>query len=259
MYTLGKKKSILSKWCVTPKPRPHADVKLICFPYAGGGVSVFYPWVDLLPDNVELNIIQLPGRGSHFTAQPIDQMDVLVDSLFSELSHLLRSDYIVFGHSLGSRVGFEFVIRALGLGLKPPMHFFASGSAGPQRTCFDNKVYELPDIDFIQELKDINGTPAEILENKELIEMHLPMLRSDFKVAGEYSYKGNVSIASPITVLFGTDDIISSEEINMWSAYFSDFKAVECSGGHFFIDTHPEQVLAELTQYFETKFAENAA
>lgn len=259
MYTLNKKQSTMSKWCVTPKPRPNADVKLICFPYAGGGVSVFYPWVDLLPDNVELNIIQLPGRGSHFSAEPIADMTSLVESLFSELAPILHSDYIIFGHSLGSRIGFELIIRAIRVGLKPPLHFFASGSAGPQRKCFDRKVYELPDVDFIQELKDMKGTPAEILENKELIELHLPMLRSDFKVAGEYSYKGNVNIPSPVTVLFGKDDAISDEEIHMWGMYFSDFSKVECSGGHFFIDTHPHQVIAQLNLYFETQFAINAA
>ena len=55
-----------NKWFVIPKPNINAELKLICFPYAGGSVSTFLPWVKTLPANVELIIIQAPGRGVNF-------------------------------------------------------------------------------------------------------------------------------------------------------------------------------------------------
>jgi len=47
---------------VIPKPNPKADLKLICFPYAGGSPHVFVSWVNELSPSVELVIMQAPGR-----------------------------------------------------------------------------------------------------------------------------------------------------------------------------------------------------
>lgn len=50
--------------------KPAAKVKLICFPYAGGGTHVFIPWQQLLHPHIELCIVQPPGRGSNFELAP---------------------------------------------------------------------------------------------------------------------------------------------------------------------------------------------
>jgi len=102
-----------SPWIVTPKRNLNAKVNLICIPYAGGGAGIYLPWTDKLIADVELHIIQLPGRGSHYSRKPIDNMSELIDSLFPQIEHLLTQDYVIFGHSLGTRIGYELVKRAI--------------------------------------------------------------------------------------------------------------------------------------------------
>ncbi len=39
-------------WITVPKPNPKANLRLFCFPYAGGSSIVFRSWLDKLPDNI---------------------------------------------------------------------------------------------------------------------------------------------------------------------------------------------------------------
>ncbi|MCF2857599.1 thioesterase domain-containing protein [Pseudoalteromonas sp. SMS1] len=233
------------RWVVTPE-KNNAKVKLICFPYAGGGVPVYFQWKSMLTQNVELNIVQLPGRGTHFAQEPIDDMDSLVEALLPQVSDLLQGDYIIFGHSLGSRVGFELVRQAVARGFPPPIHFFASGSASPKRECFGKVIHNLSDPDFINELKRMNGTPAQVLENNELIQLLLPTLRADMKIAEEYICHEEFTIPTDVTVLSGYDDSINSEDLNSWGAFFRASEVVMHDGDHFFIDSHAKEVVETL-------------
>lgn len=232
-----------NKWVVTPGPLANADIKLLCFPYAGGGVHIYFPWRHSLPPNVELNIIQPPGRGTHLGQAPIDDMNALVGSLLPNVSQLLQGKYVVYGHSLGSRVAFELVRQAMLRGFPPPLHFFASGSASPKRKAIERKLYELPDAEFIAELKNMKGSPPQVLENEQLMAILLPTLRADFKMAENYSCRHNFTIPSPVTVLSGKEDKVAEEQLQMWGDFFVESDIVKCDGGHFFIDSHRQQVL----------------
>ncbi|MDQ3174816.1 MAG: thioesterase domain-containing protein, partial [Acidobacteriota bacterium] len=67
-----------SPWLTLPKSNPHANMRLFCFPYAGGGVHVFRAWADNLPKTVEVCPIQLPGRGARMREAAFTQMAPLV-------------------------------------------------------------------------------------------------------------------------------------------------------------------------------------
>ena len=233
-----------NKWVVKPKPLHQADIKLLCFSYAGGGISVFCGWRNQLLQNVELNIVQPPGRGTHFSQSPIDNMAALIEALLPMVSGILQGNYAVYGHSLGSRVAFELVRNAMAKGFPAPLHFFASGSLSPSRAYVDDKMVELGDDAFIQKLKRINGTPDEVLENRQFMRLFLPTLRADFKLAATYCCTEKFTIPTDVTVLSGRDDAIPIEQLQQWGNFFRDCEIVMCDGGHFFIDTHPEQVLA---------------
>src|SRR6185437_15242868 len=51
-------------------PPGSARMRLVCFPYAGAGPSVFRTWGSRLPTGVELVALRLPGRESRFTETP---------------------------------------------------------------------------------------------------------------------------------------------------------------------------------------------
>lgn len=239
---------IKNKWFVIPRPNANADLRIICFPYAGGGVSTFQSWVKSIPMNVELVIIQAPGRGERFGEQAYSSMNLLLDDLIRVIPNILNKPYILFGHSLGSRVAFELMNRLKELNYSLPKHFIASGSRGPQHRSLKKPIYNLPNEEFINELKMLNGTPQAVLENKELMELFLPLLAADFKIADTYCYLGNIRFNCQISVFGGEDDVdISLLKLNSWGDLFTTDANVELfPGNHFFIDSHNDLVLKKI-------------
>jgi medium-chain acyl-[acyl-carrier-protein] hydrolase len=229
-----------NKWFVIPKPNINADLKLICFPYAGGSASTFIPWIKMLPDNVELIIIQAPGRGARMGEKVYSDMQDLIGDLIKIIPTILNKPYILFGHSLGSRIAFELMNQLKGITHTLPVHFIASGSRGPHQECMKEPIHDLPPGEFIEELKNLNGTPKVVLENKELMELFLPLLKADFEIADRYHYTGEARFNCPISVLGGEDDVnICLSKLSSWGNFFeADADVHFVPGGHFFIDSH---------------------
>src|SRR3982750_485989 len=96
-----------SAWFSRSVPRIDASVRLFCFPYAGGGTSIFHSWPGKLPPGVEVCAIQLPGRGRRLWEKPFSQMPALVSALTQELSDFLDRPFAFFGHSMGALIAFE--------------------------------------------------------------------------------------------------------------------------------------------------------
>ncbi|WDE13824.1 thioesterase II family protein [Thalassomonas haliotis] len=238
----------MSKWLVNPLPRPDADLRLICFPYAGGNAATFTPWIKQLSTNVELIAIQAPGRASRLFESPHNNMDELIAELLPLIPTLLDKPTIFYGHSLGSRVAFELMTRLKAQGLPLPVHFIASGSRGPQVKAKENTTYHLADDAFMTELENLNGTPKAVLENKELMELFLPLLRADFEIAETYQYNSKITFDCPLTVLGGEQDIqITREHLQGWQDFFALPADIQIlPGDHFFIDSHPELVTEQV-------------
>ncbi|WDE03340.1 thioesterase [Thalassomonas viridans] len=234
----------MSKWLVNPLPRPDADIRLICFPYAGGNAATYTPWTKQLGENVDLIAIQAPGRAARLFETPYDEMEPLVDELLPLIVPLLDKPVIFFGHSLGSRVAFELLTRLKARGLSLPVHFIASGSAGPQEKALRKPTYHLSDDEFKAELSDLNGTPKAVLENEELMSLFLPLLRADFKIAETYRYTSDITLDCPLTILGGEDDTdIPLSRLQTWQEFFSSPADIQMlSGDHFFIDNHAHLV-----------------
>ncbi|MFT6195460.1 MAG: surfactin synthase thioesterase subunit [Cognaticolwellia sp.] len=242
-----------NKWFVIPKPNPTAKLRFFCFPYAGGSAATYIGWVNQLPENVEMVIVQPPGRGSRMFEPLYTQMDTLVSELACLIPSYLNKPFIFYGHSLGSRVAFELMNQLKKRQLPIPIHFIASGSKGPHNVSSKKPVYQLPESEFINELKQLSGTPIAVLENSELMELFLPLLRADFEIAYTYSYIGCAIFECPITVLGGDNDIeITHEHLASWEHFFKGKADVHLIvGNHFFIDSNKEAVLVHVNKVLE--------
>ena len=236
--TLSQPTKDISLWFPVLKTRQSAPLRLICFPYAGGGTPVFRAWPDALTEKVELHVAQLPGRGPRLREKPFTGMEMLVEILTEKLRPLLNRPVAFFGHSLGALIAFETALSLRKYGLSPE-HLFVSGSIAPQLPDPAPPIHGLPDDDFLRELNELNGMPQAVLDSKELLEILLPVVRSDFTLLETYKYSTQPPLDCPITAFGGTRDPRTTQSgLEAWHAQTTgSFDLVMLQGDHFFIDT----------------------
>lgn len=234
---------LVSRWIARPAPKIAPKVRLLCFHHAGGMADLFYPWVHLLDPSIELAVIKLPGRGSRFAEPPITSMEPLIQELAAAIEPFLQSAFALFGHSMGALIAFEFVRRLERRGLYPE-RLFLSGCPAPQRESRSINKSSMNDEQIIALLSDLNGTPPDVLADRDLLEIVLPVLRADFELVGTYSFKPGPRLRTPLSLLFGRRD---SETLPIDFKLWCDLTEGRCDcrhfeGDHFFLKTTPQAV-----------------
>jgi medium-chain acyl-[acyl-carrier-protein] hydrolase len=238
-----------SRWIFRPRPHPTARLRLLCFPYAGGGPSLFRTWPAALPPDVEVLAIALPGRESRSREPLFDRLTPLIDSLVDAVGSQLRAPFAIYGHSFGAMVGFgvaqELRRRALG----QPVHFFASGRRAPQLS-ERIPLSRLPDAEFLSALGRMGGIPDAVLAEPELMEYFLPILRADIAVSESGSIGVDAPLRCPITAMGGVDDDrVTVEELEAWRAQTTGaFEREMFPGGHFFLHSEREGLLRSMSR-----------
>ena len=77
-----------------PQKRPNAKFRLICFPYAGGSAAAYSSWISSLHPEVEVVLIQLPGRGVRIADTLYTRMDEVVKDIYTALVDILSKPFI---------------------------------------------------------------------------------------------------------------------------------------------------------------------
>jgi medium-chain acyl-[acyl-carrier-protein] hydrolase len=112
----------------------------------------------------------------------------------------------------------------------------------------------LPEPQFIEELRHLNGTPPEILDHPELMKLLVPLLRADFEFCQTYVYQPGPPLACPIAVFGGVDDgEVNQEELESWRPYTTAaFSLRMLPGDHFFIRSARSQLLRLISEDLKT-------
>jgi medium-chain acyl-[acyl-carrier-protein] hydrolase len=249
-----KTKATSTPWLILAKPNPAASRRLFCVPYAGGSPLVFSDWPADLPPDVEVGLIQLPGRGMRLSQPPFTKVEPLVESLLPALQPFLDKPFSFFGHSMGGLISFELA-RALRqkFDLEPDVLFVAGRQAPPLRDR-TTAAYNLPEPEFIKELGHLNGTPPEVLEQPELMKLLVPLLRADFELCQTYVYQPGPPLTCPLFVFGGVDDReVNQEELEGWRPFTTGaFSLRMLPGDHFFIRTARAQLLRMISEDLKT-------
>jgi medium-chain acyl-[acyl-carrier-protein] hydrolase len=228
----------------TAGTNPAGAMRLFLFPFAGGNANSFLPWQELLGPGLELRVAQLPGRGVRLFDPPLADMDELVARLTRAVTGLADRPFAFFGHSLGALVAFEVARQLRRAGRPAPISLWVSGAESPRTRLVRRQLHTLADAELIAALVDYNGTPAEMLQDQELMQLVLPGLRADFALNERYLYRPEPPLDLPIHLLLGDQDPhVEADRAAGWS--FESSRPVRrhlFRGDHFFLDAHRHSI-----------------
>lgn len=224
-------------------------MRLFFFPYAGGSANSFINWKRELEESfIEVEIIELSGRGKRISEPLYKNMSDVVDDLYEcivtdyQINH---EPYAFFGHSMGSLISYELYYKLLDYNMPLPVHLFISGIKPPHLERRKLHVDILNDSELIKEIEEFDGTPRELLENKGFIEYYLPIIRSDFSIVDNYGYTQKKNkIHCSISILNGIDDHFHTYEIDEWRYYSEQQTYIKFfDGGHFYLNQHIKEII----------------
>ncbi len=244
----------VNPWVVRFAPTASARVRLLCFPHAGGGTSVWRPWSRTpgLPAWIEVAAIQLPGHGSRVGEPLFTENEQLVEALVEALLPSIAEEgraLALFGHSLGGLLAFE-VARRLCQQHSPPLVVAIAACRAPQ---LPERSPTMPDDETLANQLRATDTPAEALAGK------LALVRAGYAVRLSYHYHPAEPLPCPIIVYGGREDSeVSQAELCGWGEQATErFQLHMFGGGHFFL--HQSDVRSRVVQELALQLAREDA
>ena len=245
----GTTERVFTNWITCPRPNPRASLRLFCLPCAGAGASMYRTWTARHPSFMEICPVQLPGREERYRDRAFTSLAGLSRAVARELTPFLDKPFALFGHSMGALLSFEIARslrhsqapapKALFLSAYPPPH-------APTRT----PVHHLPDAEFIEEMRRLEGTAEAVLQSHELMAFVLPILRADFEICDTYRYAAEPPLDCPIMIYGGIDDReVGAGELDEWRAHTSvSFERRLLPGNHFFIHSQRDALVEDIAR-----------
>jgi medium-chain acyl-[acyl-carrier-protein] hydrolase len=224
-------------WIARPRRVTNPALRLICFPHVGAGGAAFNSWLDLLPADVELCAIRLPGRENRLREPLVDDWRALLDDLAPAIEPLRDVPYVLIGHCSGSVLAWECARRmTAGDGPNPELVVLTSTPAPAVRR-IDDPLHLLPSRELLERVVGFGGMAAAILDDPELMAMFERILRADYRVIERLEYSPGGPLPVPLTVLGGRhDDFASSADLAAWTAETtSEFTLHLLDAGHYIL------------------------
>lgn len=227
------------------------SLRLFCFPFAGSSASVFRRWIEVLPEQVEVMAVQLPGRENRLREPCMNEMDEILVKLEPEIERVLDLPFVFFGHSLGALVAFEVLRRLEARGQHRAELFFASGGLAPHTCTVRDEPLRLTSEEILEDLRRISSAHRALLDDPEVLSLMLPMLQADFEMYANYRYRENAPIHTPIVAIRGAADTYITQDSQLeWERHTAArFAFHTIPGSHLFMLDSPEALLSLVNGY----------
>jgi medium-chain acyl-[acyl-carrier-protein] hydrolase len=221
-------------------------MRLFCFPHAGGSAAFFGRWLPWLPPWLQLCPVELPGRGSRIREQPLREVRELIAAFLGDVQPLFDRPFAFFGHSMGAHLAFECVRRLETEGPSRAVHLFVSAAAPAVRRSA-RSWHRLSDVELIDVLGRLQGTPREVLENGEWASTLLPAVRADAELLSRY-HPGQDPIGCPLAAYGGAEDpLVDVRRLRLWRWRTTGPYILRLfDGGHFYISSEAPNVVAAI-------------
>lgn len=248
-------------------------IRLFCFPYGGGGASLYKDWQGKMPANITIVPVQLPGRENRFQEEPFTNISPLLDTLYDIISPECNTPFAFYGHSAGGLIAYRLMkklienpeyeknskqlfVAAYSSPLMHPNPWYQQFILKLQRAGFQG----VPDL---AELRQCNADQLtvfmELMElginieqyagsekDLEFIKLILSKLLADLQLVESYKHSDiEHPLSVPLTVFHGdNDDRVCAEDMQAWKSLTSSrFNYVNLPGDHFFLHKDQSQDL----------------
>jgi surfactin synthase thioesterase subunit len=178
-------------------------------------------------------------------------MDIesVVDDVFRQIRFNVTSPYALFGHSFGGLISYLLLEKLKSNNCPLPLHLFVSGRGAPSQPLWDIPYHTLSKKDLIWKLKELDGSPAEVLENAELFDFFEPILRADFQAIETYRYHPTRPYDLPITIFVGKEEGREERDVLGWQIETIQRISIhEMDGKHFFIFDKGKEMVDIMTR-----------
>ncbi|MCE4948782.1 alpha/beta fold hydrolase [Streptomyces albulus] len=236
-------------WLRRLRPGPAQSVagaaRVVCFPHAGGGAGTYRPLATAVAARSvgdrphEVLAVQYPGRNDRIREARVEDLRTLAAGAHRALTALPDGPLVLLGHSMGALVAYE-VARLLERDGRAPAHLVVSSAWAPTRVP-GGTVHLRDDAGLIDEIRHTRGTDQRLLDNRDVLAMALPVVRSDYKAVETYRHRPGPPLATPVTVLTGDrDPLVGVADAAAWQARTrAGFRLRVFPGGdHFYLTGH---------------------
>lgn len=223
---------------VRPRPVAEPRLRLVVIHHAGGSAAAYFPLNRLLPQDWDLLLLDLPGRGKSHTQPPLADMGGLAAWTAERIRPWAggSAPLALFGHSLGAVVAHE-TARLLEEDGAAPAWLGVSGRAAPGHRVSDGLPdTDLPDDELMRRLTLMGGMHPRIDELPDFRVRFLHLVRNDLRaVAGYRPDLARPPLGIPLTAFGATDDHVAPPgTLHGWVAQTrARFERLVFDGGHF--------------------------
>lgn len=233
-------------------------VTLLCLPCAGASATMYLRWRRLLPAWIQVEPVELPGRGLRMAEPCIEDFDSLVAHLCTLHAARMQGPHVLFGHSLGGLLAYGMARQRQARGLAPAVALVASASPAPSRRRDEGYPAKGDDAALLADLRRQGGTPEAVFEDPELIRITLDTLGADYRLCESYrATHTGVGLNVPVHVLAGRSDDIGVARIEAWREEAANGFTIDWfDGGHFYFREREAQVLETLQRRLARSLAQ---
>lgn len=223
------------------------SLPLLVFPHAGAGASAYREFSKLLSTKFQVIIFQYPGRQDRAAEASLMTLPEIAAGAFGDFStsnHNRGLPIVAFGHSMGALVAFEFVRLAEEMGIDV-RRLNVSAAVAPCNVA-GKPPHPKDDEEILNHLAALEGTDTDVMANRALMRLALPVIKADYEAFDAYSCADDVKVAAPIHAMGGDQDpYITLGDLYGWGKHTDTVAVTMFDGGHFYLQSHIDAV-AEL-------------
>jgi medium-chain acyl-[acyl-carrier-protein] hydrolase len=158
---------------------------------------------------------------------------------------------------MGALLAYETARRLREVGAPPPVRLVVSAHRAPHLPYPRPPLHVLPPREFTEAVLRLGGTPREVAQHPELMEIVVPILRADMELCETYAHAPGEPLDAPITAYGGMGDpYVPRDHLDAWRTLTRGrFSLRTFPGDHFFLHAAERDVLHALARDLEEALA----